>query len=89
MFSVRKGCSLVPIHDTLNDYELCCGLHDKPKCRLCRRYLGAYLYSNGNESMCNACVKKSTQRGGAFAYKVLREALEEHVIDGGRLRALL
>ena len=27
--------------------------------------------------------KKSTQRGGATAYKALRDTVEEHVIDGG------
>ena len=27
--------------------------------------------------------KKSTQRGGATAYKALRDTIEEHVIGGG------
>ena len=43
---------------------------------MCRRYLGPHLYSN-------ACVRKSTQRGGATAYKALRDIIEELVIDGG------
>ena len=34
-------------------------------------------------SIWNACVKKSTQRGGSSVYKALRDTLEQHVIDGG------
>ena len=44
--------------------------------------MARYLYSDGDGSICNACVKKSTQRGGATAYKALRDTTEEHVIDG-------
>ena len=83
VFLACKGCGLVPIYDTLNDHGLCCGCHDKQKCRMCRRYLGPHLYSNGDGSICNACVRKSTQRGGATAYKALRDTIEEHIIDGG------
>ena len=50
---------------------------------MCRRYLGPHLYSDGDGSIRNACVKKSTQRGGTTAYKALRDTIEEHVIDGG------
>ena len=50
---------------------------------MCRRYLGLHLYSDGDGSICNACVKKSSQRGGSTAYKALRNTIEEHVIDGG------
>ena len=50
---------------------------------MCRRYLGPHLYSDEDGSICNACVKKSTQRGGATAYKALRDTIEEHVINGG------
>ena len=50
---------------------------------MCRRYLGTQLYSDGDSSICNACVKQSTRRGGATAYKALRDTMEEHVIDGG------
>ena len=50
---------------------------------MCRRSLHPQLYSDGDGSVCNACVKKSTQRGGATAYKALRDTIEEHVIDGG------
>ena len=50
---------------------------------MCRRYLDPHLYSDGDGSICNACVKKSTQRGGATAYKNLRDTIEEHVIGGG------
>ena len=50
---------------------------------MCRRYLGPHLYSDGDGSKCNACVKKSTQRGGATAYNALRDTMEENVIDGG------
>ena len=48
---------------------------------MCRRYLGSHLYSDGDGSICNACVRKSTQRGGATAYKAIRDTIEEHVID--------
>ena len=78
-----KGCGLVPIDGTLNDHELCCGCHNERKCRMYRRYLGSHLYSDGDGSIFNACVIKSTQRGGATAYKALRDTVEEHVIDGG------
>ena len=50
---------------------------------MCRRYMGSHLYSDGDGSVCNACVKKSIQRCGTSAYKALRDILEEHVIDGG------
>ena len=50
---------------------------------MCRRYLGPHLYSDEDGSICNACVKKSTQRCGATAYKALRDTIAEHVIDGG------
>ena len=50
---------------------------------MCRRYLSPHLYSDGDDSICNACVNKSTQSGGATAYKALRDTIEEHVIDGG------
>ena len=68
VFIACKGCGLVPIHGNLNDYGLCCGCH---------------LYSDGDGSICNACVRKSTQHGGATAYKALCDTIEEHVIDGG------
>ena len=55
---------------------------------MCRRYLGSHLYSDGDSSICNACVKKSTQRGGATAYKALRDTIEEHVIDCGDNQSL-
>ena len=83
MFSACKWCGLIPIYGTLNYHGLCCRCHDKRKYRMCRRYLGPHLYSDGDGSICNACVKKSTQRGGATAYKVLRDTIEEYVIDGG------
>ena len=50
---------------------------------MCRRYLGSHLYCDGDGSICNASVKKSTQRGVATAYKALRDTIEEDVIDGG------
>ena len=68
---------------TLNDYGLCCRCLDKVKCRMCRRYLHTHLYTDGDGSICNACFKKSTQRGGSSVYKGLRDTLEQHVIDGG------
>ena len=46
-----------------------------------RRYLPTQLYGNG--SICNACVKESTERDGSSVYKALRDTLEQHVIDGG------
>ena len=67
----------------LNDHGLYCGCHDKLKCRMCRRYLDPHLYSDGEGTICNACVKKSTQHGGSSVYKALRETPEQHVIDGG------
>ena len=82
MFSACKGCGLVWIRGTLNDNNLCCGCHDKLKCRMRRRYLDPHLYTDGECTVCNACVKKSTQRGGSSVYKALRDALEQHVIDG-------
>ena len=83
MFSECKACGLVPIRGTFNVHGLCCGCHDKAKCRMSCRYLGPHLYSDGNGSICNACVKKSTQLGGSSVYKILRDTLEQHVIDGG------
>ena len=83
MFSACKGCGLVPIRGTLNDHNLCCECHDKLKCLMCRRYLGPHLYIDGDGTVCNECVKKSTQRGGSSVYKALRDTLEQYVIDGG------
>ena len=83
MFLACKRCGLVPIHGTLNDHGLSCGCHDKRKCRICRRYLGPHLYIDEDGSICNACVRKSTQRGGTTAYKAQRNTIEDHVIDGG------
>ena len=88
MFSLCKGCDLISIRGTLNDHGLCCWCHDKRKCRICRRYQGPHLYSDGDGSICNACVKKSTQRGDATAYKARRDTIEEHVIDGGNDQSL-
>ena len=50
---------------------------------MCRRYLSPHLYIDGDGTICNACVKKSTQRGGSSVYKALRDTLEQHLIDGG------
>ena len=50
---------------------------------MCRRHLGPHLYSDGDGTNCNACVKKSTQRGGSSVYKALRDTLKQHVIDYG------
>ena len=86
MFSACKGCGLAPTRGTLNDHGLCCGCHDKLKCRMCRRYLGPHLYSDGDGTICNACVKKSTERGGSSVYKALRETLKQHVFEGGTTR---
>ena len=55
---------------------------------MCRGYLGPHLYSDRDGSICNAYVKKSTQRGGATAYKALRDTTEKHVIDGGDDKSL-
>ena len=70
------------IHGTLNDRGLCCGCDDRRKCRMCRRYLGPHLYSDCGGFVCNACIKKSTQRDGASAYMALPDTVEENVIDG-------
>ena len=83
MFLTCKGCRFVSIHGTLNDHQQSCECHDKRKCRMFRRYLGAHLLSDEEGSTCNACVTKSTQRGGATVYKALRDTIEVHVIDGG------
>ena len=50
---------------------------------MCRRYLRPHLYTDGDGSICNACLKKSTQRGGSSVYNALHDTLEQHVIDGG------
>ena len=50
---------------------------------MCHRYLRQHLNTNGDGSICNACVEKSTQRGGSCVYKALHDTLEQHVIDGG------
>ena len=42
-----------------------------------------HIYTDGDGTICNACFKKSTQRGGSSVYKALRNTLEQHVIDGG------
>ena len=68
---------------TLNDHGLWCGCLDKLKCRMCHHYLRQHLYTDGDGTICNACFKKSTQRGGSFVYKTLRDTIEQHVIDGG------
>ena len=73
----------MPIREALNDHGLCCVCIDKVKCRMCRRYLPTHFYTDGDGSISNACVKKSTQCGGSSVYKALRDTLEQHVIDGG------
>ena len=83
MFSACKGCGLAPIRGTSNVHGLCCGCHYKLKCRMCRRRLDPHLYSDSDVTICNACVKKSTQGGGFSVYKALRNTLEQHVFDGG------
>ena len=50
---------------------------------MCHRYLRPYLNTDSDGTNCNACDKKSTQRGGSSVYKALRDTLEQHVIDGG------
>ena len=50
---------------------------------MCRRYLAPHLYTNGDGTVSNACVKKSTQRCGSSVYKALLDILEQHVIGGG------
>ena len=50
---------------------------------MCRWYLGPHLYSDGDGTICKACVKKSTQRGGSSVYNAMCDTLELHVIDGG------
>ena len=52
-------------------------------CRMCRHYLPPHLYTDGDGTICKACVKKSTQRSGSSVYKALRDTLEQHVMDGG------
>ena len=88
IFLACKECGFVSTHGTLNDHGLCCECHNKRKCGMCRRYLGSHLYSDGDGSICKACVRKSTQRGGATAYNAIRDTIEEHVIDGGDDRSL-
>ena len=73
----------MPIRGSLNDHGLCGGCLDKVKCRMYRRYLRQHLYTDGDGSICNACVKKSTQRGSSSVYKALHDTLEQQVIDGG------
>ena len=51
-------------------------------------YLGAHLHSDGDGTICNACVKKSTQHGGSSGYKALRDTLEQHLNDGGDEQSL-
>ena len=48
IFSACKRCDLVPILDTVNDHGLCCRCLAKLKCRMCRRYLGPHLYTDGD-----------------------------------------
>ena len=67
----------------MNDHGLCYGCLDKIKCRMCRRHLGPHLYTDGDYTICNVCVKKATQRGGFSVYKALRDTLDQHLIDGG------
>ena len=50
---------------------------------MCRRYLDPHFYTDGDGTVCNACVKKSSQRDGSLVYKVLRDTLEQHFIDAG------
>ena len=50
---------------------------------MCRRYMGPHLYSDGDDTISNTYVRKSTQRGGFSVYKALRDTLDQHVIDGG------
>ena len=50
---------------------------------MCHRNLGPHLYIDGDGTICNACGKKSTQRGGFSVYRAVRKTLEQHLIDGG------
>ena len=50
---------------------------------MCRRYLGPHLYTDSDATIYNASVKKLTQRGGSSVYKILRDTLGQHFIDGG------
>ena len=74
---------LAPKRGSMNDHNLCCGCHDKLKCRMCRRYLGPHLYSDGDGTICNVFFKKWTQHGDSSVYKTLRDTLEQHLIKGG------
>ena len=47
-----------------------------------RRYLGPHRHTDDDGTICNACVKKSTQLGGSSGYKALHDTLEQHLIDG-------
>ena len=53
-----------------------------------RRYLGPHLYTDGDDRVYKAFVKKSTQRGGSSVDKALRDTLDQHVIDNGDDRSL-
>ena len=50
---------------------------------MCDRYLGPHACTDVGGSICNACVKKSTQRGDLSVCKSLRDTLEQHIFDGG------
>ena len=71
------------IDTRLNDHGSAAGVTTSSSVACCRRYLDPHLYTDGDGAVRNACVKKSTQRGGSSVYKALRYTLEQHVIDGG------
>ena len=50
---------------------------------MCRQYSDPHIYTDGGGTIYNACVKKSTRRGGSSVCKALRETLEQHLINDG------
>ena len=83
LFSACLGCKLVPVVGVLNEDNICVGCQHKKRCSKCWRFLPPHLFCDEDGDWCNACIRKSSQTGGATVYQVLKDTLEEQIIDGG------
>ena len=77
-----RMCKLVPIVGTLNHDNMCVGCQHKKRCPKYWRFLPPHLFCDGDGDWCNACIRKSSQTGGATVYRAIKDTLEEHVLDG-------
>ena len=61
---------------------MCVGCQHKKRCPKCWRFLPPHLFYDEDGDWGNACIRKSSQTGGATVYRSFKDTLEEHVLDG-------